>query len=717
MQPMLAELLAVLSLTSPLMLLGGLLVSLPIAAHLLNRRAKRRVVFPNIELLRASSASQSALFRLRRWLLLALRVLAVLLIVAAFARPLWSSDPAVAATGDAGSAVVLLVDRSLSTQGASGAVSGIAAMRASSDQVLAELTSGVESANLVYADAAPKPALPSMTSNLNVLRQELEQFQPTQQRADLTSAITTAGDILTQQSAGKRGQLVILSDLQQTNWADVDFKAASAALPEGTDITVLPPPAPQAQNLAITRPRHQPAIPMVGQPTTLRAKLQSFIDEEREVRVTLRVNGREKHTRTIRLGPWQSREAVFTYSFDRVGDHRVALSIGEDGLAADNTAYLAVRVLERVPVVIVGDSDPNQSGTEMYFLSRAVAPRGGALDRYDVRYVTSQEPVAGQFDRAAVVMIADSKPLAEPLLKALRAYLSGGGGVVMFSDDGPVAQKLGTLVVGRADASMPWRPIRLRDLGAQGNWVRLKEGDWGSALLDTFDLTSQEALRQIAFRQVWEIGEVSDDARVLLSFEDGTPALARSPVGMGSLVVCNFSPALAASDLGKYGSFVALTQALVETLTPKDAGNTRQHPGMPLNIPGIVGHDAEGDPPRVVGPDGKPIPDAEFSTRGQTLVVTVRAAEDAGFYRVMQGDHTLALSAVNVDPLESDPRRLVEQDLAERFTTAGARARGADRGTTGGLLDLRGTPLWGWMAGLAMTLLAAEMLVVGYFRR
>lgn len=713
--------LAALALIAPWMLLGALLVSLPVAAHLLNRKARRKLVFPNIELLKASSASQSSLFRMRRWVLLVLRVLAVLLIVAAFARPLWSNDPAIASSGDQGSAVVLLVDRSVSVGqqggGTSGGVSGVQSLRASSDQVLAEMVSGVESANLVYADAAPSAALPSMTSNLNLLRQELDQFEVTQQRADFESAIAKAGELLREKSGEAGGHLVVLSDLQQTNWADVDLKSASAKLPKGTRVTIVPPATQVSDNVAISAPRIEPATPVAGQPATLRARLVNYADTPRTVTVTLRIDSRSQGTRLVKLEPWQQREVVFTQAFDQVGDHRVEMMIDGDALAADNTAYLAVRVYERVPVVIIGDSEPNESGTDTYFLSRAVAPRGGEADSHEVRYVTSQEPVAGQFDGAAVVLIGGSKKLGGSLLTALQQYLQNGGGVVVFSDDGPVKENLALIVDQANGGAIPWEPLQLRNLGAQGNWIRLAEGDWRSALLESFDPASQEALGQIAFRRVWRVGEPHRDTRVLMSFEDGSPAVGEIPVGMGRLVVCNFSPGLAASDLGKYGSFVALTHALVEGLMPRFGGNTQIAPGMPLSMGNIVGYDPAGDAPRVLGPDDKPISDAVFSTVGELPIASVRSADRAGFYRVVQGDNTLALAAVNVDPLESDPRRVAEADLARRFSEAGAVAVQADASSTGDLLQLRGTPLWGWAAALAMTLLAVEMLFVGYFRR
>jgi aerotolerance regulator-like protein len=106
--------LAAITLAASAFALGLGLIVLPIVAHLLHRRTRRRFVFPSVELLAATSASQSSVFRLRRWWLLLLRCLAVLAIVLAFMRPMWLSAEAQQAAGR-GAAVVIILDASAST--------------------------------------------------------------------------------------------------------------------------------------------------------------------------------------------------------------------------------------------------------------------------------------------------------------------------------------------------------------------------------------------------------------------------------------------------------------------------------------------------------------------------------------------------------------------------------------------------------------------------
>src|ERR1041385_4258725 len=75
------------SFLTPLYLIGGALITLPIVLHLLRRDVAPPVPFTAVRLLRQSPVARSKRRRLRDLLLLAARVAALLLLAAAFARP------------------------------------------------------------------------------------------------------------------------------------------------------------------------------------------------------------------------------------------------------------------------------------------------------------------------------------------------------------------------------------------------------------------------------------------------------------------------------------------------------------------------------------------------------------------------------------------------------------------------------------------------------
>ncbi|HME61822.1 MAG TPA: BatA domain-containing protein, partial [Candidatus Binatia bacterium] len=97
----------------PAFLIGLLAASLPILIHLLNRRKLQRIQFPAVRFILLSQKRISRSYRLRHWLLLALRTLAVVFLVLLLANPIFQTGAGLFAGGGPVSLVVLL-DNSLS---------------------------------------------------------------------------------------------------------------------------------------------------------------------------------------------------------------------------------------------------------------------------------------------------------------------------------------------------------------------------------------------------------------------------------------------------------------------------------------------------------------------------------------------------------------------------------------------------------------------------
>src|SRR5665213_1550412 len=94
-------------------LYAGLAVGLPLLIHWLTRPRPIRLALSTIRFVREAVQQRRARHRLRDIILLLLRALAVLLLAAAFARPLIGAKPLVPAESSAGAARVVLLDQSL----------------------------------------------------------------------------------------------------------------------------------------------------------------------------------------------------------------------------------------------------------------------------------------------------------------------------------------------------------------------------------------------------------------------------------------------------------------------------------------------------------------------------------------------------------------------------------------------------------------------------
>jgi len=98
----------------PAFLIGLAAASLPILIHLLNRRRLQRIQFPAVRFILLSQKRISRSYRLRHWLLLALRTLAVVLLVLLLANPIFQTGAGLFAGGGPVAAVLLLARTSLS---------------------------------------------------------------------------------------------------------------------------------------------------------------------------------------------------------------------------------------------------------------------------------------------------------------------------------------------------------------------------------------------------------------------------------------------------------------------------------------------------------------------------------------------------------------------------------------------------------------------------
>jgi hypothetical protein len=105
---------------NPLILFGLIAAGIPLLIHLFNFRRPQKVDFSSIVFLRELQSTTMQRVKIKQWLLLLLRTLAIASLVLSFARPTLKGSIASVLGGDAESASVLVLDNSLSMRSESG---------------------------------------------------------------------------------------------------------------------------------------------------------------------------------------------------------------------------------------------------------------------------------------------------------------------------------------------------------------------------------------------------------------------------------------------------------------------------------------------------------------------------------------------------------------------------------------------------------------------
>src|SRR5580658_4748193 len=198
----------------PFVLLGLPLVLLPVIIHLLNRLRHRPKPWAAMRFLLSATRSSTSHSKLRQFLILLCRVLAVAMLLLFMARPLaggwlgWALSPAP-------DAIVLLLDRSASMETQTGG----SAKREQALKLLAQAARPYEGAShLILIDSATRA--PQEIAKADSLAQ-LSLTRPTDTAADLPAMLRAAFDWLVENRAGT-AEIWIASDDQRSNWRPED---------------------------------------------------------------------------------------------------------------------------------------------------------------------------------------------------------------------------------------------------------------------------------------------------------------------------------------------------------------------------------------------------------------------------------------------------------------------------------------------------------------
>ena len=195
----------------PLFLFGLAAASLPILIHLLNRRRLKRIKFPAVRFILLSQKRISRSYRLRHWLLLALRTLAVVFLAFLLANPIFQTGAGLFAGGGPVTLVVLL-DNSLSMRW-SGDGDGFKQAKEAARLLISALNDG-DRAALVPTNITNDVV--RLKSQKDVLLKDLDAIEIADGTANLPSALGKAYELLNQPAGQK--EIRLITDMALTGW-------------------------------------------------------------------------------------------------------------------------------------------------------------------------------------------------------------------------------------------------------------------------------------------------------------------------------------------------------------------------------------------------------------------------------------------------------------------------------------------------------------------
>jgi hypothetical protein len=400
------------SFLNPWLWLGALAVAAPIWLHLSRKKETHLIRFSALRFLDDQPQPRQGPLRLRDLLLFLLRVLALLLVVAAFAWPyLRGAD-----TAPVRESRVYILDNTLSHQ-ASG---GFAKDR---DRILSDLAAADFGIQIAVLELASTPrVLVSFGDDREQAKQRLRELEPSFQRGSYLAAFRQANALLNN-SLGERRRIIFLGDNQENQWSE---NVSTPPFLRNVEVEMPKPAARALPNLSLSEPRVQRVF--LGDKSLIHFTVKlSHVGEAKTANITLRTNGQAIFTRTVDLDK-QPETIVLQAQWEAApGEWLRGDAVVEgtpDALAADNRVFFALPPVIEGKVALLAQSP---------WLKLALSPdimRGQWATRVLDPANLSAELAT---DKDAEVLCLESNYLqSSEARKLLWRYLSNGRGVFLL---------------------------------------------------------------------------------------------------------------------------------------------------------------------------------------------------------------------------------------------------------------------------------------------
>jgi hypothetical protein len=643
-------------LIAPLFLLGALAIALPIWLHRLQTQSSDRQPFSSAMLLETTEERVHLRKKLKYLVLLGLRIVLLLLLAAAFAKPFLKLPPALLTTGDAGTHLIL-VDTSVS-MGRAGAFDQAVAV---AEQLVDDAPPGALLQVLNVDDALHIGS--SLSASYADHRAAVSGLEVSALRLDFGNAVAAIDRLA--ESLPQPVTLHVISDFQQsampTRFADAVPSRVSELIPH-----VVGTGAPF--NWSVEYLRETASGLDIG--------LIGSGDRERVADVELLVNGEIVDTRSLSETGLQTLQ--FTGLLYEEGDNRIEVRIStDDDLSADNHWFHIVENEAPAPVPLI---TLNRGGLPITYLSAALEAAAGRS--YDVEPLVIGEFDARVLGRHRWIMIDDVGSIDEALENALSEYLQTGGNILAFA--------------GERAAGSRVLPLSRHQPGAAGiaagEFLSPGQIDTGHPVLAQTDgWHSVNVSRSIPI-------ELQAADQVLIRLENNEPFLLERQIGEGLLLLVLNGLDNRWNNLPVRPVFVSFIVEAAAYLSGANEISKTYTAGASLPL-SLIGS-ASG---QVVDPDGDTVLSLADTTRAQQIKL-----DKPGIYEVYTPQDNM-LVAVNVDPRESE-LGTISQELLDRWQDASTQPVELVAGEAE-LVESDPLELWHWLLLLLAIVIIAESIL------
>ena len=664
---------------------------IPLIIHLFSKRRVKIVEFSSLKHLKAMQRRQVRRLKIRQLLLLILRMLIILAVVLAFARPTLQEG---GIGSHASVSAVILFDNSasMSRYVADGNLFELARKR--TEELLSTFGEADQVALLPLDantgnDKAVRFATAATATDL------LTRLQPGSSEADLQSNLDKALELL-ENSDNLNQEIYLVTDQQHRNLPERTMLSQSDAR-----ICFIELPLQKVDNCGITGIDFGGQLLMPGHEFELSATVKNYSSDDRDDLIaSLYMNGVRVSQTDVLAPAGQETVVRFTRSVSHTGFHSGWIELSDDKFALDNRFYFSLHIPNRFNVLVIrGDYAAD-------FVSLALTPSTDVNQYWSVKQADPDQLSGVNFRDYDVVILSGAPPLTKTYVERLWSFVDRGKSLfVTYSAETDVDQ-----------FNRMWSPTTgvIIDQPAKTSFSRAGYYTFSSVDLEhpIFSVFGFENGKppEVKFYTLPTL-RLEGDSRVLLRFSGDRPALVENRYGRGHVLTFTGPMSPSYSDITGHAFFVPFISRIVEylasDLSTVELDLTVGEPiARSVNIRGSVQ-----TPIRMQTPDSSvySIPPEEESDR---LLFRPYPINLPGIYSASYLGQELDRFALNLNPAEADLSAVDYEQMVSALGVRDPHRFLPDTDLITAVSELRfGKELWQLLLWIAALLLLAEMLL------
>ena len=677
---------------NPLFLFGLFAIAIPVVVHLFNFRRYKKVYFSNVAFLKGFRKRTQKQSELLRYLVLAMRILAIAALVFTFAQPYIPAEKT--SSVQAKKMVSVFVDNSFSMESAG-----------ADGRLLDEALRKAREIAMAYS---PDDLFQLLTNDFEgkhqrmVARDEfllmLREIKPGAAHKTLKEILQRQNDLLKDKQY-KGASAYIISDFQKSTLL--------GQLPDsisGFPVNLVPVDEVSVSNIYVDSCWFENPVLRLNQTAVLKVRITNISENNLEkIPVKLTIDGIQRAITSVDIRANTSQTAELSFRTTTAGSQKAVVEVGDYPVIFDDNFYMAIKVTESIPVLVINQTDADPYLQTVFALDSVVQPTQLPLKQTNFNAL-------GDY---TFVILNGVNDLSSGAAQQLNSFVGDGGTLLVFppaSGKADVLNQLLSQLGSPVYQGIDTTPARVTGINMQHD---LFKGVFNESTLPG---NTDYPLAVKHYKIAENTSVFSDHA---LKLVNGSAFLTKVSGGGGHVVLSAVPADDRWSNFQRHALFVpAILNAAFQSVQILPATYFINSPDIILSATSKPQGDQVLKMTREDG-SGEFIPGMR-SVNGQIVLNTAENIADAGFYNLKSGDKIIDYLAFNYSRKESDLRRMSLEELKKMAgEISGFTVLAEGKKEIGQLIAERnnGLKLWKWFLIAALVFMLAEVLLLRFFRR